>query len=315
MALRTHILTLVASLSLALGCGPADETGPCNNNVDPPDTVDGGIQCDLPFDPREPNHPSGRFAVKVVQYVHVNAAGIVETDTIGTAMGYADLEYDPATGGGRFSLKMCELLVPKMDIPGQPDPTIFTIPHHTLELVEPGVTSFNLSDERTCADFTTSPAVILMAVRLTDHLLDPLPSDAESQTCPGPEALNCLYDVDLDTKPAATIVAENVPGLEVDEVYATLRAWVAFDGLVGRPDLLIGRATFGLDLAVVGCRIEPLGGGDLRTCNDSELSVLEQVTPTFDQTPDMDSTFQALRVPPDTDCPTIIAEADSLFGR
>ncbi len=321
MSLRAHILTvltvltLLASVALGHGCVPATGTPTCNNSDDPPVAVDGGIQCDLPFDPRDPGEPSGRFAVKVVQYVHVNAAGIVETDTIGTAMGYADLEYDPATGSGQLTLKMCELLVPKMEIPGQPDPTIFTIPHHTLELVEPGVTTFTLGDERTCADFTTGPAVILMAVRLSDHLLDPLPSDAQSQTCPGPEALNCLYDVDLDTKPAATIVAQNVPGLEVDEVYATLRAWVALDGLVGRPDLVVGQATFGLDLAVVGCRIEPLGGGDLRTCNDTEIDVLDQVTPTFDQTPGVDSTFQALRVPPDTDCQTIIAEADALFGR
>jgi len=304
-----------SGLAVGGGCVAADDPGPCDQGDDPPATVDGGIQCDLPFDPRDPGEASGRFAVKVVQYVHVNAASIVETDTIGTAIGYADLDYDPAAGAGTLTLKMCDLVVPKMEIPGQPEPTVFTVRRQTLELVAPAVTHFTLAGERTCAGFVTGPAVVLVAVRLGDDLLDPLPQDVESQTCPGPEALNCLFDVDLDTKPAATVEAENVPGLEVDEVYATLRAWVAFDGLVGRPDLLVGTATFGLDLAVVGCRIEPLGGGEKRACNDAELGVLDQVTPTFDQTPGIDSTFQALRVPPDSDCPTIIAEADTLFGR
>ncbi len=310
-----HTLSLCALLVIAASCGSADDGDPCQQNRNTNTAVDGGIQCDLPFDPRDPGEASGRFAVKVVQYIHVNAAGIVETDTIGAAVGYADLEYDPATGDGQFTLKMCDLQVPKMEIPGQPEPTIFTVRRETLEHVEPAVTSFTLASERTCASFITEPAVVLVAVRLTDHLLDPLPNDAGSQTCSAPEALNCLFDVDLDTKPAATVTAENVPGLEVDEVYATLRAWVAFDGLVGRPDLLLGNATFGLDLAVVGCRIEPLGGGDRRACNDSELGVLEQVTPTFDQTPGIDSNFQAVRVDPDTDCPTVIANADALFGR
>lgn len=315
MARPTHILLLGTLLAVTGGCAPADDPGTCNQGNGPPTTVDGGIQCNLPFDPRETGESSGRFAVKVVQYIHINAAGIVESDTIGSAIGYADLEYDPTTGDGQMTLKMCELLVPKMEIPGQPEPTIFTIRHQTMELVEPGVTPFTLTGEHTCAGFVTGPAVILVAVRLSDHLLDPLPHDAESQTCPGPEALNCLFDVDLDAKPAATIGAENVPGLEVDEIYATLRAWVALDGLVGRPDLLLGTATFGLDLAVVGCRIEPFGGGDKRACNDTELSVLAQVTPTFDQTPGTDSSFQAVRVPPDTNCPTIITQADTLFGR
>jgi hypothetical protein len=315
MARRSHLLLLCGLLALAGHCAPADGPGECNQNGTPPTTVDGGIECDLPFDPREPGETSGRFAVKVVQYLHVNAAGIVETDTIGAAIGYADLAYDPATGGGQLTLKMCDLLVPKMEIPGQPEPTVFTVRHQTLELVAPAVTPFTLSSGRTCASFVTEPAVVLVAVRLADDLLDPLPSDAESQTCPGPEALNCLFDVDLDAKPAATVEAENVPGLAVDEVYATLRAWVAFDGLVGRPDLLLGTATFGLDLALVGCRIEPLGGGAKRACTASELGVLAQVTPVFDQTPGIDSSFQAVRVAPGTDCPTVIAEAGSLFGR
>ena len=52
------------------------------------------------------------------------------------------------------------------------------------------------------------PAVVLVAVRLVDHLLDPLPNDPVSQTCPSPDSLNCLFDVDLDAKPA--VVAELV---------------------------------------------------------------------------------------------------------
>ncbi|MFH2008969.1 MAG: hypothetical protein ABI333_20435 [bacterium] len=306
---------LWALVLASASCAPPASSGDCLNNDTPSTGVDGGIQCDLPFDPREPDGSDGRFAIKVVQYIHVNAAGIVETDTIGSAIGYADLSYDPSTGNGVMSLKMCDLIVPKVEIPGQPLPSIFTVRRDTLELVAPAVAAFTLDAERTCATFTTDPAVVLVAARLSDTLLDPLPTDADSQTCPSPEALNCLYDVDLDSKPAATVGAENVPGLEVDELYATLRAWVAFDGLVGRDDLLLGVATFGLDLAVVGCRIEPLGGGEKRSCNATEVDVMTQVTPTFEQTVGMESSFQAVRVSPDIDCPTVNANAHEIFGR
>ena len=135
MARYVHILILGTLLATAGSCVPGDDPGSCNQNSNSQAVVDGGIQCDLPFDPREPGETSGRFAVKVVQYIHVNAAGIVETDTIGSAIGYADLTYDPATGDGQFTLKMCDLVVPKMEIPGQPHPTIFTVRRETLELV------------------------------------------------------------------------------------------------------------------------------------------------------------------------------------
>lgn len=312
LALRLYPLYAYLALPACVdpGGGP-----PCSQQGEPTVTVDGGVRCDEPFSLEAESGAPARFAVKVVQYMHMSSAGLVETDTLGGAVGWADFVVEPGATTGRMELKLCHLEVPKIEIPGQPAASSLELEPGALDYVPPAPAAFALEGLATCDGFVTEPSVVLVAARLVDGLRDPLPSDATTQTCPSELATGCMFDQDKDGKPAVTFIAHNFPALAVDEIYATLRSWVSFDGLVARPDLLLGTAFFGLEISVVGCRLEPLGGGDLRDCSPEEQDVIARITPSITQNLDLDSTFLAVRVPPETGCAEVIAQADRLFGR
>lgn len=295
-------------------CLPPQESSTCGSQ-ESPTRVDGGLRCSEPFELGQPGGTPARFAVKVVQYLHMSSAGLVETDTLGWAIGWADFVPTQSQIEGRMDLKLCHLEVPKIQIPGQPVASSLELLPSTLDYVPPAPAAYWLDGTRTCDGFRTDPSVALLAARLVDDLLDPLPWDAQTQTCPNDLATNCLFDQDLDGKPAVTFLARNFPALPVDEIYATLRSWVRMDGMAATPDMFLGTATFGMEISVVGCRIEPLGGGERRTCNADETDVIAQITPTITQNPNMDSTFLAVRVSSDTDCLEVIEKSDWLFGR
>lgn len=312
---RLDAALIAASLAALAACSPAGERETCANQDAPLPSVDGGIQCDQPFAVTQPDGAPGRYAVKVVQYLHMSSAGLVEADTIGSAIGWADYVVEPGASEGRMELKLCHLEVPKILIPGQPLASSLELVPGALDYVPPAPAPFTVSGWRTCDTYLTEPSVVLVAARLVNGLEDPLPWDAATQTCPSEQATGCLFDQDKDGKPAVTFIASNFPALPVDEIYATLRSWVLMDGIAATPDLLLGTAYFGLEISVVGCRIAPLGGGDLRLCNADEADVISQITPTITQNPDIESTFLAVRVDPSTDCGDVISEADRLFGR
>lgn len=311
------LIALVAlpPLASATGCEADPVDPPCGNvpHIEP--GADGGLVCGAPFSLDPSPSVKGRFAVKVVQYLHLNAAGIVETDAVGAAIGWAEFDMDPGALSGRMDLKMCNLDVPKIQIPGQPLPSTLELSPEALSRVPPPGAPYSLTGHTTCDRFVAEPTVVLAGARLATPLTDPLPWDPTTQTCASQEDTGCLFDLDEDGHPAATFIASNFPALDVDEVYASLRSWVALDGLIASPDLIIGQATFGLDVVVVGCSIHPLGGGSLRLCTEDEVDIMASITPRFTPTPGTDSTFVAVRVSPDTGCDEVIERADELFGR
>lgn len=311
-----RVVLAISALALAPGCGDAPTGSACGGtpaNTEP--GADGGLVCGAPFSLDPAPDVKGRFAVKVVQYLHLNAAGIVETDAVAAAIGWAEFHMEPGALSGRMDLKMCDLDVPKIQIPGQPLPSTLTLSPDALARVPPPGAPYALTGHATCDRFTAEPTVVLAGARLATPLTDPLPWDPETQTCAQPDQTGCLFDLDEDGHPAATFIARNFPALDVEDVYASLRSWVALDGLVASPDLIIGQATFGLEVVVVGCSIHPLGGGDLRLCTQDEVDIMASITPQFTPTPGMDSTFVAVRVSPETGCDEVIEQADSLFGR
>ncbi len=318
----TRLVPLLGMVGALGACGLAGqgEEPPCASSNATPPGVDGGLSCGQAwtFNPGGEGEPRGRFAVKVVQYLHLSSAGIVEADAMASAIGWAEFSPEPGQTGqttGRMDLKMCHLEVPQVHIPGQAEPSALELAPGALSYVPPPGTGFSVTGYETCDGFLTDPNVIVVAARLVDVMDDPLPSDLSTQSCTSATDTRCVFDQDQDGKPAVTFLAHNFPALNVDEVYATLRSWVVMDGLVASPDLILGTARFGMEISVVSCRIEPLGGGPVRRCTSDEADVIASITPVVTQSPDVDSTFVAVRVDPTTGCEDIIEQADRLFGR
>lgn len=320
---------LGAALALA-ACGTTGGDDSCQQQNPNPDQ-DGGLVCGVPFELNETDSQGnvtgpGVFGVKVVEYVHVNAAGIVETDTISTLLVLGYVDYHPETLDADIGIQLCKIQIPKVEIPGQPEPTVFSTLPAMLPNIPRVAIRADISGNTTCEQFVSEKAITVIGACLEDELNDSLPSDAASQACSGAfdpaqkdtyceGKSNCMYDLDQDGLPATTLTAENVPGLDVDLVYGTMRSWISMEGLVATNDLILGVAYWSLELQVVGCRLVPLGGGNMRECNTDEIDIVAQINPDLTQTPGQDSTFQAVRVDPNITCFELIDRELEIFGR
>ena len=317
-------------VSMWTGCSGSGDDGTCKRSEDQP-SVDGGLQCGQPFQLNQVDGQGqvvgpGLFGIKVVEYVHVNAGGIVETDTITVLLMLASFHQQEGSRDLDVAIQFCDIQIPKVDIPGQPAPATF----ETLPDLMPNVPSARikatLSGDKTCDSFVMERAIGIIGGCLADSLEDPLPDDPVGGVCPGTFDISqkdtfcdgkagCMYDVDLDGYPGSTLVAHNIPGLDVDLVFAVMRSWVQLEGMVATSDLLLGTAHFDLLVAPFGCRLTPMGGGDQRDCTADELQIVAKINPDITQTPGQDSTFVAVRVSQDTDCQYIIDHELEVFGR
>ncbi len=329
-ALFFSILPAVFVTALALfgtSCKPGGNDGICRIDTNP-SGVDGGLQCGDPFNLNETDFQGttigpGIFGVKVVEYVHVNAAGIVSTDTISILLFLAEIDHDPDRNDALVSVQLCQIQIPKVDIPGQPEPTSFEVLPEMMPNLPVRIVRAELSGNTTCETFVTEKAITIIGACLENELEDDLPG---LETCPGDFDTSqkntycdtrsaCSYDVDLDEFPAATLEAQNLPGLDVDLVFANMRSWVSMNGMVATSDLILGIAEFDLVVNPIGCLITPLGGGAPRLCNKEELKVVTRVNPDITQTPGQDSTFMAVRLDSGATCQDVIDKELEIFGR
>ncbi len=330
-----HVRWFPAGLVLAFvvgalaACGGHD-AGACQRSDDQP-SVDGGLQCGQPFQLNEVDGQGnvtgpGLFGIKIVEYVHVNAGGIVETDTITVLLMLASFDHQQGSQDIAIDGQLCQIQIPKVDIPGQPAPASFDTLPDLMPNVPVSHIKGTLSGDKTCDSFTTEKAVSIIGGCLADPLNDPLPDDPVGGVCQGAFDVGqkdqycdgrsgCMYDVDMDGYHGATLVAHNIPGLDVDLVFAVMRSWIELDGMVATSDMLLGTARFDLLVAPFGCRLTPMGGGDQRDCTADELSIVAKINPDITQTPGQDSTFVAVRVPQGTDCAYIIDHELEVFGR
>ncbi len=315
---------LITLASVMVGCPNGGGDDSCQ--TDPPDTnLDGGLVCGEPFELNSPNGDPGVFGVKVVEYVHVNAAGIVETDTISTLLVIAYVDFHRDTLDADVGIQLCQIQIPKVEIPGQPLPTTF----RTLPAMLPNIKRVQIagwmSGDKTCDTFESEKAITVIGACLEDELNDWLVDDpakqcsgaftsADKETyCDG--KVDCMFDLDQDGLPGTTLEAENIPGLDVELVYGTMRSWISMDGIVANSDLILGVAHWSLEVVMAGCHLHPIGGGDLRECTESEVSIVSQINPDLTATPGQDSTFQAVRIREDMDCMELIDRELDIFGR
>ena len=103
-----------------LGCSGDSDNGVCKRHDDPP-SVDGGLQCGQPFQLNEVDGQGhvvgpGLFGIKVVEYVHVNAGGIVETDTISVLLMLASFDQKEGSQDLDLGIQLCQIQIPKVDL-------------------------------------------------------------------------------------------------------------------------------------------------------------------------------------------------------
>jgi len=174
-----------------------------------------------------------------------------------------------------------------------------------------------------CADFKSGTFTIVMGA-----LFEP----SQIQTAPLPEAdamgkfpfcppsadtpcslaigTNCACDQESDGKPGATLLAYNVPAVNLDEIYATLRTSFALDGQVFSSDKVAGEIDATIEQGILGCHKT-----DGTECNASEVGAVENLNPKITQQPGNPSQFRSARVPAGTTCAQIVAMQDTLFPR
>jgi hypothetical protein len=264
---------------------------------------------------------NGRAAVLGTLNVHINASGLVETDTTAELLIAMDVVQE-----GRdvtVSAKACAIEIPDVPISGQDQPISFEVPEATIDSVAEiaGVGTLSSPNE-TCATFATEELVIVLGAKLDDANVAtaPLPSadeDGNFETCPLGEmscelaiGSGCACDQEGDLNPGATLLAMNVPAVNLDQIYVTLRTRFSLSGEVYSSDKVLGTIDATLEQGILGCR---MADGDM--CSAAEVNTVKVLNPQITQLEGNPSLFQAARVPEGTTCADIIAMRDTLFPR
>jgi hypothetical protein len=290
-----------------------DSTCESNNANNEPD---GGLVCNEPYDISDGVGGPGVFAAKVAQYVHVNAAGIVEADTMSTLI--MKVEYHVNEDPMFARVLLCRLEIPAINIPGQPNPTIMSLRESLFQNLEPVDVALEKEGDTTCSILSFDPAVTLFGVRLNDNMNDEVPSNVSTLCADGGVQANqnpCLYDMDVDGELGVTLDAANLPGIDVTEVYMAMRSWTSTQGIVATNDLILGEAQWGLEQYVLGCRLVPIGATEERICNTGEKDVASNVNPDLSPVEGVANGYMAVRISPEMTCEEIVEQAGDLFGR
>jgi hypothetical protein len=288
----------------------------CGGGTSAPDAFSYGEVCE----PGGTFDINGRAAVLGSLNVHVNASGLVETDTTAEIL----LVMDVTQNGTAVDVVAapCAITIPEVPIEGQDQPIHLEVTQETIDSVESVVGTASLSSpDQTCADFATSELTIVIGAIL-DPLDSPLPEidgdTGEVQTC-GPTAdtacdlaigTNCACDQESDTFPGATLIAMNVPAVELDRIYVTLRTVVSLTGQVYDSDKVLGTIDAQLQQGILGCRKT---SGD--PCTLPEVRAVKVLNPEVTQQEGNPSLFRAIRVAEGTTCAEIIEMRDELFPR
>jgi hypothetical protein len=265
---------------------------------------------------------NGRAAVLGTLNVHVNASGLVEVDTTAELLLVIDIVQNGAAvdviAGG------CAIQIPDVPIAGQDQPIRFEVPQSTIESVTGVAGAGTLSSpDQVCAHLETDRFTLVLGAVLDPTTIgtSPLPeadADGNYRFCP-PSAdtpcdlaigSSCACDQEGDGKPGTTLLAYNVPAVNLDEVYVALRTQFALAGEVFSSDQVLGEIDATIELGILGCHLA--GGG---ACSPGQVGAVKNLNPVITQQPGNPSLFRAVRVPAGTTCTQIVDMRDQLFPR
>lgn len=285
----------------------------CHREPPPPDAGDFFDRCDASgtFAP-----VSGRMAVSATLNVHVDSGGLLELDTSSKMLLVVDLEQQ----GTQLTVSstLCRVRIPDIPLAGQEMPITFDVPDATVASVPTASGSGELSvADQLCTPIRTAPTTIIVGAKLS--VPDgPLPAADDNgafracapTNCAATGDRDCACDQEDDGAPGATLIAHNVPAIELDQVYVALRTTFFLDGRVHASDLLKGRIDASLETAVLGCRL--VSGTPCTTMN---VNLVKTLNPIVTPLADNPSTFRAVRIAPAMTCGDVIANEGVLFPR
>jgi len=279
-----------------------------------PDADVGGIECT----PGGTFDLNGRAGVLGLLNVHINASGLVETDTTSELLLIMDAVHDGTDVAVIASL--CAIEIPDVPIAGQDQPIQFDVPDETVQSVAgvmgDGVLS---SANENCATFTTETFTIVLGARLNPIETAELPSADDNgnfpSCAPTPDTecelaigVNCACDQESDGKPGATLRAANVPVVDLDEVYVTLRTQFSLDGIVIDSDNIVGLVDATLEQSILGCHAA--AGSQ---CSPDQIGSVQQLNPEITQQGGNPSSFRAVRIADTMTCAELVANKNELF--
>ncbi len=299
---------LLLTLLVVLGCGGGDSGRP--------DAMIFGEQCE----PGGSFDITGRVGVLAVLNVHVNASGLVETDTTAELL----LAMDVVQSGVDVEViaELCTIDIPDVPIAGQDKPIQFDVPVDTISSVGTVLGAASLSSaNETCASFDSQQFTIIMGAILDPVATALLPQADEAgdfsfcaptadTSCALAIGVNCACDQEGDGKAGMTLIASNVPAVNLDEVYATLRTQFSLRGEVHSSDLIIGEIDAAMEQGIIGCHLA--AGND---CNPDQIGAVKNLNPAITQQPGNASRFRSVRIDSGTPCSFIIDNKDELFPR
>jgi hypothetical protein len=304
-----HHLGLRSALALALAAASAGCSG--GGGQEQIDAGGGGPACT----PGASFDLNGRTGVLATLNVHVNASGLVETDTTAQLL----LLLDIVQTGRQVAVtaQLCDLKIPDVPISGQDQPLHFEPGPGLIASVASVAGTGTLDGDTTCSTFSSDPITVLIGARMSPPDQGLLPSaDASGKyteclpagaDCATAITNNCACDQEQDAKPGATLIAQNVPAVDIHEVYVDLRTSFSLAGQVFSSDEILGNITASLEQGILACS-KSTGAA----CSSAEIGAVKKLNPVITQNADP-STFVSLRVDPQMDCATLIMMEGVLF--
>jgi hypothetical protein len=280
-------------------------------------SVDGG-DIGVPCTPGGTFDLDGRAGVLGLLNVHIDASGLVETDTTSELLLYMDVTQSGTDVD--VVATVCGIDIPDVPIAGQDQPISFDVSAETIASVAgvAGMAELSSPDQR-CATFESKQFTIVLGALLDPIDTAALPEAGEDgsfrfcaptieTSCDLAIGLNCACDQEGDGKGGATLRAANVPIVDLDEVYVTLRTSFRLSGVVFDSDLVAGTIDASLEQGVLGCH---LATGE--ECGPGHVGSIKQLNPVITQQPANPSTYRAVRVPDEMTCAELIDAKSELF--
>ncbi len=263
---------------------------------------------------------TGRDAVQGILNVHVDAGGLIETDTTASILIVLDIDQQGTQLG--LSATVCGIGIPDIPVPGQDKPIQFRIPDATVASlgIVTGTGTLSSADQ-TCAELATSQLTVVLGAHLDPPATAPMPMSDSTGAFPAclPDALtrcteatgtNCACDQEGDGKPGSTVVAHNVPAVDLDQVFASVRTNFQLAGHVFSTDSIEGEVTASLEQGILACQLR-----DGKACVAGDVNSVRNLNPQITQQPTNPSTFRAVRIPPGTTCADVVANESIYFPR